>query len=110
MECTMAASTRLDKYRTTLRQQVLPAYDRLGSLTVVYLLGVRAHHIVNAEGSRHREQHNSAKAHHIVNAVHSSCYLRRRQYERTRRIPPATSRHSLDVARPHSPSHPCAHS
>src|SRR6266545_2859632 len=39
MECTMAASTRLEEYRTTLRQQVLPAYDRLGSLTLVYLLG-----------------------------------------------------------------------
>ena len=35
----MAASTRLDQYRTTLRQQVLPVYDRLGSLTLVYLLG-----------------------------------------------------------------------
>ena len=35
----MAASTRLDEYRTTLGQQVLPAYDRLGSLTLVYLLG-----------------------------------------------------------------------
>ena len=35
----MAASTRLEEYRTTVRQQVLPAYDRLGSLTLVYLLG-----------------------------------------------------------------------
>jgi hypothetical protein len=35
----MTASTRLDEYRTTLRQRVLPGYDRLGSLTLVYLLG-----------------------------------------------------------------------
>src|SRR6266508_6269130 len=61
------------------------------------VIGVRVHNIVNAEGSQHREQHSSKKAHHIVNAVYSSCYLRRRQYERTSRISATTARHSPDL-------------
>jgi len=35
----MSLSTRLEEYRTVLRQQVLPAYDPLGRLSLVYLLG-----------------------------------------------------------------------
>jgi uncharacterized protein DUF4037 len=35
----MSASTRLEMHRTILQQQVLPSYEPLGSLTLVYLLG-----------------------------------------------------------------------
>ncbi len=35
----MSLSTRLEEYRNTLRQQVLPAYEPLGQLSLVYLLG-----------------------------------------------------------------------
>lgn len=35
----MSLSTRLQEYRTVLRQQVLPAYAPLGQLSLVYLLG-----------------------------------------------------------------------
>src|SRR5215210_7495364 len=87
----------------------------LGSLklrTIVrdLLLNVRVHHIVNAEGSPHREQLSSKKAHHIVNAVYSSCYLPRRQYERTTRIPATTARHSPDLTGSLSSGYPRAHS
>src|SRR3989442_3156123 len=36
---TLFPYTTLFRSRDTLRQQVLPAYERLGSLTIVYLLG-----------------------------------------------------------------------
>ena len=35
----MSLSTRLEEYRNILRQQVLPAYEPLGQLSLVYLLG-----------------------------------------------------------------------
>ena len=35
----MSFSTHLEEYRNTLRQQVLPAYESLGRLSLVYLLG-----------------------------------------------------------------------
>ncbi len=35
----MFSSTRLEAYRNTVQQQVLPAYEPLGQLTLVYLLG-----------------------------------------------------------------------
>lgn len=35
----MSSSSRLEASRNTLRQQVLPAYERIGSLTLIYLLG-----------------------------------------------------------------------
>lgn len=35
----MPLSTRLEENRNTLRQQVFPAYEPLGRLTLVYLLG-----------------------------------------------------------------------
>src|SRR6266852_630874 len=38
-EFPMSAPSRLEVHRTILRQQVLPAYERLGSLRLVYLLG-----------------------------------------------------------------------
>ncbi len=38
-ESTMSSSSPLETHRTMLQQQVLPAYERLGSLTLVYLLG-----------------------------------------------------------------------
>jgi predicted N-acetyltransferase YhbS len=38
-EFTVSLSTRLEEYRNTLRQQVFPAYEPLGRLTLVYLLG-----------------------------------------------------------------------
>jgi len=39
----MSSSTRLEDHHNTLQQQVLPAYERLGSLTLVYLLGSLVH-------------------------------------------------------------------
>src|SRR5829696_7700083 len=74
------------------------------------MIFVRVHHIVNVEGSPHREQHSSKKAHHIVNAVYGSCYLRRRQYERTSRISATAARHSPDFTGSLSPGYSCAHS
>src|SRR5438105_14737819 len=38
-EFAMPPSPRLEAHRTVLQQQVLPAYERLGSLCLVYLLG-----------------------------------------------------------------------
>src|SRR5258708_16741795 len=38
-EFSMSASPRLEVHRTILQQQVLPAYEGLGSLRLVYLLG-----------------------------------------------------------------------
>ncbi len=35
----MASSPRLEAHRTTVRERLLPAYEPLGSLTFVYLLG-----------------------------------------------------------------------
>jgi hypothetical protein len=35
----MASSTRLEVYRTTVRERLFPAYEPLGQLTLVYLLG-----------------------------------------------------------------------
>ena len=35
----MSSSTRLETHRTTLRERLLPAYEPLGQLTLVYLLG-----------------------------------------------------------------------
>ncbi len=35
----MSASTHLEAYRNTVQQQLLPAYESLGRLTLVYLLG-----------------------------------------------------------------------
>ncbi len=35
----MSSSPRLSAFRTTVRERLLPAYEPLGSLTVVYLLG-----------------------------------------------------------------------
>ncbi len=35
----MSSSTRLETLRTTLRERLLPAYEPLGQLTLVYLLG-----------------------------------------------------------------------
>jgi hypothetical protein len=35
----MASSTRLETHRTTLRERLFPAYEPLGQLTLVYLLG-----------------------------------------------------------------------
>jgi len=38
-ENTISSSSPLETHRTMLQQHVLPAYERLGSLTLVYLLG-----------------------------------------------------------------------
>src|SRR5260221_7016122 len=38
-EFIVSLSTRLEEYRNILRQQVLPAYEPLGQLSLVYLLG-----------------------------------------------------------------------
>ncbi len=35
----MSSSTRLEAYRNTVQEQVLPMYESLGQLTLVYLLG-----------------------------------------------------------------------
>jgi len=35
----MASSPRLETHRTTLRERLFPAYEPLGHLTLVYLLG-----------------------------------------------------------------------
>ena len=35
----MSSSTRLEAYRSTVQEQVLPMYESLGQLTLVYLLG-----------------------------------------------------------------------
>jgi predicted nucleotidyltransferase len=35
----MSSSTRLETHRTTVRERLLPAYEPLGHLTLVYLLG-----------------------------------------------------------------------
>src|SRR5262249_48354233 len=84
--------------------------DRQYPFYFLKFISVRVHHIVNVKGSPHREPCSSTKVHHIVNAVHSSCYLLRRQYERTQRISTTAACHSPDLARSLCSGHSRAHS